>query len=246
MTHALAFHPAPIALVRIPRGRFLMGSTNTLFGEAPVREVLVDRAFDLGRTPVTRAQWHAVMGDDPSGAGDQDDCPVDGVSWDRASAFCAALTERCGRRVHLPSEAQWEYACRAGTSGDYYFSECGPYSDDSEVPLALQRRLCEHAWFERNSRGRTHPVGRLAPNPWGLHDLIGNVWEWCEDDWYDDAHGAPTDDSPRRDPLAPRERRCLRGGAWDTTAFRCRSAYRSQDHRGFATARFGLRIAVEV
>jgi eukaryotic-like serine/threonine-protein kinase len=241
----LNFGSGTLDLVRIPKGRFLMGSRNRLFGEAPPRHVSIDNDFYLAKTPVTRAQWSALMGSDPSAAGDTTDCPVDSISWDLAEEYCMRLSNSSGRRVRLPSEAEWEYACRAGTTTEYFFGIWGPYTDDSQVPHAIHSVLSEYAWFDLNSRGRTRPVGALNPNPWGLYDIIGNVWEWCEDDWHDDYSNAPLTGLPWRDGARLQERRCLRGGAWDMDAFRCRSCYRSYDHRTLGTSRFGLRVAVE-
>ena len=113
------------------------------------------------------------------------------------------------------------------------------------MPLEVRRSLQEYAWFEENSREETHPVGLKKPNPWGLFDIIGNLWEWCEDVWHSDYIGAPTDGSPWRSGADRRPRRCLRGGAWNMDAFRCRSTYRSWDRKDVATNRFGMRIAVQ-
>jgi formylglycine-generating enzyme required for sulfatase activity len=236
---------AAVELVRIPPGSFLMGSRNQLFSETPAHEVYFAASYLMGRLPVTRAQWLAVMGDDPSSAGDTPDCPVDGVSWDMAQEFCCRLGERSRRRVRLPSEAEWEYACRASTTGEYFCGPWGPHLDDSEVPWATREALCEYAWYDLNSGGGTRPVGGLRPNPWGLHDVLGNVWEWCADTWHDDYIGAPANGTAWEVGADQEPRRCLRGGAWDMNAFRCRSPYRSFDYRQLGTSRFGLRVAAD-
>jgi len=234
-----------IPLVEIPPGEFLMGSDNDLYSEVPRHRVVIAAPFWMGRTPVTQAQWTAMMGDNPSRFQGDPALPVDGVSWDRAMAFCECLGERVGRRVTLPSEAQWEYACRAGTAGEFFCHPGGPFRDETDITLAVQERLREHAWFEDNSRERTWPVGQKQPNPWGLHDMIGQVWEWCLDVWHDSHEGAPVDGSANLAGAERQPRRVLRGGAWDSDGFRLRSCYRSFDWRQLETDRFGLRVVVE-
>src|SRR5262249_39719134 len=186
--------------------------------------------FLLGKYPVTQEQWQAVLGANPSAFTGEEHLPVDGVSWDDAQAFCARLSRAAGRVVRLPSEAEWEYACRAGTATEFFFG-------DGEAALE------DYAWFDRNSGGRTRPVGRKAANAWGLHDMAGNVWEWCADVWHSDYDGAPADGRARDEGAEGQPRRCLRGGAWNFDAFRCRSAYRSRERKHFATNHFGVRVA---
>jgi formylglycine-generating enzyme required for sulfatase activity len=234
-----------IELLPIPPGEFRMGSDNHQFSETPARLVRIPTGFLIGRLPVTRQQWRAVAGTDPSEAGGRPDCPVDGVSWDAAVAFCGQLSHLSGRRVRLPSEAEWEYACQGGTNTEYFLGPWGPFADDSEVSAECVRALWDYAWFDLTAGDGTRPVGQLRPNPWGLHDILGNVWEWCADVWHDSYADAPADGSPRTDESDRRPRRCLRGGAWDMNAFRCRSAYRSFDHRQVGTSRFGLRVVVD-
>lgn len=234
-----------IDLVAIPPGSFRMGSSNELFSETLAHEVRFARSFFLGTCPITQVQWRAVMEDNPSHFRHSPDCPVDGVSWDRAVEFCGRLSERSGRHVRLPSEAEWEYACRAGSDGDFFFAAEGPSLDDTEVPEAAREALRDYAWFDLNSEERTWPVGLRRANPLGLHDVLGNVWEWCADVWHSSYVGAPDDGRARLDEAERQPRRCLRGGAWDMNAFRCRSSYRSYDHRALATSRFGLRVAVD-
>ena len=232
-----------LELVRVEPGTFVMGSPNEFFSEAPPHLVTLGRAFRLGKFPVTQRQWRGLMGDNPSRFPASGDHPVENVSWLDAARFCERLSERCGRRVRLPSEAEWEYACRAGTKTEYFFADGGPFADETSVPPGLRRLLGEYAWFHENSAGTTRPVGQKRPNPWGLHDLVGNVWEWCADHWHDGYDGAPADGAPW--PGARRPLRVLRGGAWDMNAFRCRSTYRSWDAEDLATDRFGLRVCVE-
>ena len=170
---------------------------------------------------------------------------MESVSWEEAQDFCQRLTAATGRLVRLPSEAEWEYACRAGTVTEYFFADGGPFADDAGIPAALQIELADYAWFELNSEDTTHPVGQKRPNPWGLHDMIGSVWEWCADAWSDSYAGIPTTGAPRRAAGSGDDLRVLRGGAWNMPAFRCRSTYRSWDWKHLATDRFGLRVVVE-
>jgi formylglycine-generating enzyme required for sulfatase activity len=231
-------------LVTCQAGKFVMGSSNELFGEAPPHCVVHAGSFCLGKYPVTQAQWQAVMGNNPSAFAGADDHPVESVSWEDATRFCQVVSDHCGRQVSLPSEAQWEYACRAGTTGEFFFSLEGPWNDESEIPRPIRQVLAEYAWFDLNSGDRTHPVGQKRPNPWGFHDILGNVWEWCADTWHASYVGAPSDGVPWLDNETLQPRPCLRGGAWDMNSFRCRSTYRSFDWKELATNRFGLRIAV--
>ncbi|MBI4570177.1 MAG: formylglycine-generating enzyme family protein, partial [Planctomycetes bacterium] len=167
-----------LRLVLRPAGTFLMGSPADETGrwtcEGPQHRVNVS-AFLMGKYEVTQHQWQAVMGSNPSEFTNAGlDAPVETVSWDDCQKFC----EKAGLR--LPSEAEWEYACRAGTTTRYSFG-------DAESALA------EYAWHDANSGGTTHPVGQKKPNGWGLYDMHGNVWEWCEDWYHDSYNGAPTD-----------------------------------------------------
>lgn len=220
-----------IDLLAIDSGVFQMGSSQGLPLEIPVHRVHIARRFLLGKFPITQGQWEAVMPHNPSVFSGADDLPVDSVSWEDAKAFCAKLASTSGRVVRLPSEAEWEYACRASAVNEFFFGD-----DESH--------LCEHSWFDLNSHARTHPVGMKKPNNWGLYDMAGNVWEWCEDVWHSDYETAPNDGSPWQENAAEQPRRCLRGGAWNYDAFRCRSAYRSREWKHHATDHFGFRIVV--
>jgi formylglycine-generating enzyme required for sulfatase activity len=222
-----------------------MGSSNVVFGEHPSRVVTISRPFYLGKLPVTQAQWLSVTGENPSAFPLSPDHPVENVSWLEAVRFCQIASARAGRTVRLPSEAEWEYACRAGSETEFFFCADGPFSDDASVPRRVRESLGEYAWFDENSRGSTHPAGRKQPNSFGLHDVLGNVWEWCADNWHPDYIGAPSDGRPWIEPPTAKPLRCLRGGAWDMNAFRCRSCYRSWDWESLATNRFGLRVCVE-
>ena len=191
-------------------GRFLIGDDH----DGPVHEVNLTTGFYMQTTPVTQGQWQAVMGNNPAHFDKcGPDCPVESVSWNDAQAFIRKLNEMEGGAVYrLPTEAQWEYACRAGTMSRYCFGD-----DES--------RLAEYAWYDKNSGETTHPVAILKPNDWGLYDMHGNVWEWCQD-W----HGEYPNHSVS-DPTGPENgaARVIRGGAWLYSAECCRTAYRYGD-----------------
>jgi eukaryotic-like serine/threonine-protein kinase len=198
-----------LELVKIPAGSFMMGSNEYEDKKPPHRVTLQE--YWMGKYPVTQGQYEAVMGKNPSyfkGANH----PVERVSWGDAVAFCQKLSEMTGQRVSLPSEAQWEYACRAGSTGQYCFGD-----DES--------KLGEYAWFNRNSDGKTHPVGQKKANAWGLYDMHGNVWEWCADIWHENYKGAPEDGSAWVEG-GKSFLRVLRGGSWYFSPRDCRSANR--------------------
>ena len=213
--------------VLIPAGRFVMGSPE---GEA-VRhaderqhEVRISEGFWMGKYEVTQGEWEAVMGSNPSkfkACGAR--CPVEMVSWEDAQEFIRRLNGResgSGYEYRLPAEAEWEYAARAGTAGARY------------------GELGEIAWYGGNSGGRTHPVGQKRGNGWGLHDMLGNVWEWTAD-WYGDyPSGMVTD--PRGPSTG--SHRVLRGGSWYRNAGYVRSAFRSRYSPGSRGNSFGLRL----
>jgi formylglycine-generating enzyme required for sulfatase activity len=215
----------------IPSGRFEMGSPQSEEGrdahEGPQHQVEISTPFYAGVTEVTQAQWRAVMGTEPwqnELPTIDEDCPATYVSWDDAVAFTRRLSERDGRSYRLPTEAEWEWLCRAGTATRFSFG------DD----LSL---LSEHAWFDKNANAGAYrfaqPVAQKKPNSFGLHDLHGNVREWCSD-WYSQNWYAQ---SPVKHPAGPGAGafRILRGGAWYSRALRLRSAdrvYSAPDFRG--------------
>jgi formylglycine-generating enzyme required for sulfatase activity len=226
-----------VQMVRIPAGRFVMGSANGKEDESPVREVAID-AFLMDRYEMTQANYaqHVpVNGSHFKGP----DRPVEMIGWGDAALFCnkrsrAEGLEPCyneetaecnfaANGYRLPTEAEWEYACRAGTTSDYSFGH------DS-------RALSQYAWYADNSDKQTNPVGKKKPNAWGLYDMIGNVAEWCNDVYQSDSYQA----GPERNPRGPKdgEQRLLRGGAWNSKAAACRSASRVGEAPGFQDACF--------
>ncbi len=209
--------------VRIPAGRFSMGSSApaSFDEEKPVHEVSLTRPFELQTTEVTQAQWRAVMGNNPSKF-PEDDRPVEQVSWNDCQTFLRKLNERePGRHYRLPTEAEWEYACRAGSAAERY------------------GELGDTAWYARNAGGATHPVGQKRPNAWGLFDMLGNVWEWCAD-WYDDYPAVAVTDPPGP---PSGSYRVIRGGGWNQDDRGVRATNRGNGGPNGAGADWGFRLA---
>ena len=202
---------AGIDFVWVLPGTFQMGCDTASVEEAPVHEVTFERGFWMAKYPISQTQWQAVMGDNPSGFRGNGLLPVENVSWNDCQKFIQRLNSLGEGEFRLPSEAEWEYACRAGVPGNWCFGE--------EPGL-----LPEYAWCPENAGGRTHPVGEKLPNEWGLHDMHGNVCEWCEDVWHQDYSGAPANGAPWLD--GPPKERVTRGGSWCIVTPECRSAYR--------------------
>ena len=242
-------------LVLIPPGEFDMGSTpeevaeliaegqrqkthdwhlSRVASEAPRHRVQITKPFYLGLCEVTQTEYEQVMGKNPSEFASDSNRPVERVSWNEASEFCRKLSEfpaekAAGAVYRLPTEAEWEYACRAGTTTRFDFGD-DPASMD------------QHAWWRSSSQGRTQPVGRLQPNAWALFDMHGNVWEWCADWWAADYYAK----SPAADPAGPDSgaERVLRGGAWkydNPLNFRC--AFRNHDLPAKGYHDNGFRVA---
>jgi len=220
-----------LKLVRIRPGKFIMGSPDSEKGrgkdEGPQHEVTISKPFYMGLTEVTQAQYEAVMGTNPSKFKGPTN-PVDRVSLTDASDFCRKLSEKCGRTVRLPTEAEWEYACRAGSKTAFFFG-------DTDAGLA------DYAWFANNSAGGTHPVAQKKPNAWGLYDMLGNEKEWCAD-WYGPyAAGAAVD------PKGPASSDSgLRGGGWSGGWYTCRAASRLMQWYDNRSGDFGFRVVVSV
>ena len=232
-----------IEMVFIPAGEFLMGSPENEKGryrdEGPQRKVTITRPFYLGKTEITQSQWRSVLATQPwrgkryvmTGAQNA----ASYISWYNAMAFCKKLSQNTGMTVRLPTEAEWEYACRAGTTTRFF------YGDDLG-----DERLGEFAWYYDNAwavnQRYSHPAGRKRPNPWGLHDMHGNVWEWCSD-WYADSYP----DAPAVDPQGPKHGKfhVHRGGGWNIVPRTCRAAYRSGNGPEVQEFLLGLRVVME-
>jgi formylglycine-generating enzyme required for sulfatase activity len=217
--------------VLIQAGEFQMGSPDNekdrQSDEGPQHKVKITKPFYMQTTEVTQAQWKAVMGNNPSNF-KGDDLPVERVCWEDAQEFIKKLSTKEGLKYRLPTEAEWEYSCRAGSTTRFCFGD-----DES--------KLGDYAWYDKNSGNKTHPVGTKKPNAWGLYDMHGNVWEWCQD-WYDENYYK---NSPAEDPQGPAngEFRVLRGGCWYNYVRLCRSAYRLRDVPSLRFYYDGCRLA---
>jgi len=218
--------PPKIEMVYVPGGSFLMGSPDneSYRGsyEGPQHSVTVP-GFSIGKYEVTQAQWRAVMGNNPSFF-KGDDLPVENVSWNDAKEFCRRLSQMTGKQYRLPTEAEWEYACRAKTTGAY------------------AGNLDAMAWHGGNSGKKTHPVGQKQPNAFGLYDMHGNVWEWCEDDWHNDYNDAPADGRAWIDGFRTGSDRVIRGCGCGYVAVYCRSADRNHISPDYHDLNLGFRL----
>ena len=218
-------------LVLLPAGTFLMGGDSVVEqadeNETPRHEVTFSTPFFIGKVAVTQAQWQTIMGNNPShfvGA----ERPVETVSFGDALEFLERLNRREATSTYrLPTEAQWEYAARAGSQDTYCFG-------------SQRTQLDQYAWYQKNSGQETHPVGQLAANAWGLYDMHGNVHEWCSD-WFDRNYYAR---SPACDPEGPQTglARSLRGGDWGSLDWYCRCAIRSLSAADRRSPRVGFRV----
>jgi formylglycine-generating enzyme required for sulfatase activity len=216
----------PIEMVYVQGGTFLMGSPDGAGyeNEHPQHRVSVE-SFYMGKYEVTQAQYQAVMGTNPSYF-KGDDLPVESVSWDDAKEFCRKLSQITGKEYRLPSESEWEYACRAGTTGDYVGN--------------WDAMAWYHKYDSKNSGNKTHPVGQKQPNSFGLYDILGNVPEWCADYYHSSYVGAPTDGSAWLS--GDSSYHVLRGGTFYSYAAGLRSAYRNREGPTIHNTNIGLRV----
>jgi len=229
-----------MTFVLIPAGEFLMGSPPTTSpeklaaayggdpkeyeGEFPQHRVKISRPFWLGKYEVTQEQWMAIFPTNPSKFKDKPKNPVEQVDWNQTHGFAKMLSEKLGKTFRLPTEAEWEYACRAGTATEFYFgNDAG--------------KLADFGWARV---GSTAPVGMKKANAWGLCDMAGNVWEWCED-WYGKYDGGAQTD-PKGAPAGGL--RVLRGGSWNNNPTRCRSADRGRNAPAYGDNYCGARVVL--
>jgi formylglycine-generating enzyme required for sulfatase activity len=242
-----------IVFVRIPAGSFTMGTSDEVRAalqaagtwsrfeecERPAHTVAIAKPFLLGKYEITQKQWAALMGKKsvPS-AFKGDDLPVESVSWAEVQKWLAALNKVEGKaRFRLPTEAEWEYCCRAGSNGAWGL---GP----DQVAITRQN-LGEYAWFGANAAKKTHPVGTKKPNAWGLCDMQGNVWEWVQD-WYGkDFYAAAPSVDPRNDDSRNATERVFRGGSWVLPEANLRAAFRGAGTPDTKSAYVGFRVLCE-
>jgi len=231
-------------MVLIPAGQFVMGSPEGEVdrddSESPQHQVSIKDAFYMGKYVVTQGQWKRVLANQSFFQGD--DLPAEQVSWGDCHKFCDEISRRTGRQVRLPSEAEWEYACRAGTTTAFAFG----------AMLSLeQANFNGHdssgsAAAAGPDRAKTMPVGSFSPNAFGLYDMHGNVWEWCEDRFHTNYESAPCDGSAWTQG-GQSDCHVRRGGAWNNAASSCRSAIRYAESEPEMRARdVGFRVVVDV
>lgn len=207
----------------IQPGKFMMGSPSSeeerFDNEGPQHQVNITKGFYMGVTEVTQGQWRAIMEDNPSHFKDcGDDCPVEQVSWDDVQEFIRRLNQKEGReRYRLPTEAEWEYAARAGSTTRYSYG-------NAEIMLE------EYGWYKGNSEYKTHVVAQKLPNAWGLYDMHGNVWEWVQDIYNPLAYEQHSPDDPIY--TGSGSGPVFRGGSWISPGSYCRSAHRSYFSQG--------------
>ncbi|MDD4889134.1 MAG: formylglycine-generating enzyme family protein [Phycisphaerae bacterium] len=222
-----------LRLVLVNPGKFMMGSPNTEAGrsddEGPQHEVTISKGFYLGACEVTQEQYAVFSWPNPSKFVDATK-PVDQVNSEDAAAYCAKASAKTGKKFRLPTEAEWEYACRAGSKTRFDFGD-----DDAS--------FADHGWSRASSENKSQQAGQKKPNAWGLYDMHGNVWEWCSDYHanYDAKAGSVDPKGP-----ATGTSRVLRGGSWRTDPRLCRSAYRYINTPDFRSSEFGFRVVVEL
>lgn len=212
-------------MVTISAGSFEMGLNGVSNNEKPIHHVVIAQSFAMGKTEVTQGQWRAIMGNNPSYFSNcGDNCPVEQVSWNDTQEFIRLLNQKTGKQYRLPSEAEWEYACRAGGSHQH----CGNDSMDSV------------GWHSGNKSNPTHPVGLKQANAFGLFDMNGNVNEWVEDSYHDNFNAAPADGSAW---LGDGVQHVLRGGSWNYPPQLTRAAIRFGDKATNHVNSNGFRLA---
>ena len=236
-------HDIKLTMVRIPKGSFWMGSPNEEAQrrpkEGPRHQVMVPE-FYIGQVAITQSQWQAIMGTNPAKFKGDPLLPVERVSWQDCQEFCHRLNasnESQGRVYRLPSEAEWEYACRSGMDTPFHCGETiatdwANYNGNEAYGLGP----------EGNYRQQPLPVGQFPPNGFGLHDLHGNIWERCQDEWHDNYEGAPTDGSAWQDSNSSDKNRVIRGGSWFSLPALCRSASRDSSNPADRSDRVGFRV----
>ena len=223
-------------------GSFMMGSLETdsdaAADEFPQHLVTFSQGFWISRYPITQGQWKHVMGSNPSRfqggiSGSTDNRPVEHVTWDDVQSFITAINEaNPNLNFRLPSEAEWEYACRASTTTRFYWGDDADYA-----------QIGNFAWYEDNSGNKTHDVGTKLPNLWRIFDMSGNVYQWVQDTWTSDYTMTPTDGTAYEDYYGEATARVLRGGSYANQPYRCRATARTGWAQNIAGDNFGFRLA---
>jgi formylglycine-generating enzyme required for sulfatase activity len=226
-------------MVLIPGGMFQMGSPRHHgHPDEQPQHIVTIKSFMLGKFLTTQAQWKAVMGKLPACRFKGDNLPVERISWEDAQKFCERLSKKTGKQYHLPSETQWEYACRAETQTPFSFGETLTTDFANYVGEHTYRDEPRGIYFHATNDG-----GKFPPNAFGLYDMHGNLWEWCTDNWLEDYSTSPRDSSAyenHRDPY-----RVARGGSWHDPPANCRSAARLRVLKSDAEEFDGMRVACE-
>ncbi len=223
---------------KIPAGRFMMGSPESEKGrepyEGPQHQVVISKPFCLGTYEVTHRQWKAVKGairDNAGFSGSNFDAPMQSTAWKECQDFIDKLNDLKLGKFRMPTEAEWEYACRAGTTTRFH------WGDDPELT-----EIDDYAWYDENAEGQSYEAGEKKPNPWGLYDMTGNVYEWCSD-WY-----SAYTDRTQKDPQGPKKgtHKVFRGGEWFNPPENCRSAFRGKFPPGGWLYFAGVRVVMEI
>jgi formylglycine-generating enzyme required for sulfatase activity len=227
LAQGAAFEPR---MIKVPSGRYEMGEEvgHHLSSNLPKHWVGFSYRFEIGRTEITQREWLAVMGSNPSRFSRCGlDCPVENVSWEDANLFIEALNHKTGKQYRLPSDAEWEYACRAGGVHSMY---CGNGTNPDRL-----------SWYRENSDDQPHAVAMRQPNAWQMYDMSGNVWEWVQDCWHDSYTGAPEDGSAWDEPGC--NTRVIRGGSAYNKEIGLRAANRMDAPAVTQYSKLGFRIA---
>lgn len=240
-----------IVFIKIPAGKYRRGTTEAEVGELtkkgwwrpynkdeqPAQEVTISRPFLVGKYEVTQKQWRAVMGDKNPSAFKGEELPVESVTWNDVKIFCKTLSEKTKATYRLPTEAEWEYSARAGGESSFGMgSNKQPISPDT---------LGEYAWMSTTSGYKTHPTGQKKPNAWGIFDMLGNVWEWCEDGYSPTAYSTMPVTDPRQS-LEKSTERVFRGGCWYLDGRAQRVAIRGGNLPEFKSPYVGFRLVREL
>ncbi len=225
-------------MLMIPAGSFEMGSNDGDADERPVHSVNVQR-FAMGKYEITQGQWKAIMGNNPSKFGDcGDGCPVENVSWNDIQQFINKLNKKSSQNYRLPTEAEWEYAARAGRTTKYWWGDTA----SREYANYGKDTCCGGLAQGRDEWEYTAPVGQFPANAFGLHDMNGNVWEWVQDVWHSNYDDAPNN-GHAWESGGTASKRVLRGGSWYVSHAYLRSSLRYSDTPGFRYQYFGFRLA---